>query len=172
MLLPLPATAASESTSPVLVDSAEHWATSSTPRAARSTAYPSRGAWPVPTFSLEEVTKMPKWVHTLNVVNGLVQSGTDGNPNLSTDMTGTLPVAQGGTGTATPNLVAGAGISVTGTWPNQTITSTGGGVPGGGTVTSVGLSLPATLFTVSGSPVTAAGTLTGTLAVQNANTSL
>lgn len=39
----------------------------------------------------------------------------------------TLPVASGGTGTATPSLVAGTGISITGTWPNQTVTSTGGG---------------------------------------------
>lgn len=38
----------------------------------------------------------------------------------------------------------------------------------GGTVTSVGLSLPA-IFSVSGSPVTTAGTLTGSLATQSAN---
>lgn len=37
-----------------------------------------------------------------------------------------------------------------------------------GTVTSVGLSLPA-IFTVSGSPVVSSGTLTGTLATQTAN---
>ena len=37
-----------------------------------------------------------------------------------------------------------------------------------GTVTSVGLSLP-NIFTVSNSPVTSSGTLTGTLATQNAN---
>lgn len=40
---------------------------------------------------------------------------------------------------------------------------------GVGTVTSVGLSLPG-IFTVSGSPVTTTGTLTGTLATQTANT--
>jgi hypothetical protein len=39
----------------------------------------------------------------------------------------------------------------------------------GGTVTSVGLSLPA-IFNVSGSPVTTAGTLTGSLSNQTANT--
>lgn len=39
---------------------------------------------------------------------------------------------------------------------------------GGGTVTSVGLSLPA-IFSVSGSPVTSSGTLTATLASQSAN---
>jgi hypothetical protein len=40
---------------------------------------------------------------------------------------------------------------------------------GGGTVTSVALSLPS-FITVSGSPVTSSGTLTGTLASQTANT--
>ncbi len=42
-----------------------------------------------------------------------------------------VSVAKGGTGTATPGLISGANISITGTWPNQTITSSGGG---GGTV--------------------------------------
>jgi hypothetical protein len=46
---------------------------------------------------------------------------------------------------------------------------TWGAVSGSGTVTSVALSLPA-IFTVSGSPVTTTGTLTGTLATQTANT--
>lgn len=48
-----------------------------------------------------------------------------------------------------------------------TVIGSGGG--GSGTVTSVGLSLPA-IFSVSGSPVTASGTLTATLATQTANT--
>jgi hypothetical protein len=43
---------------------------------------------------------------------------------------------------------------------------------GGGTVTSVGLTLDSGLYTVSGSPVTGSGTLTGTLATQSANTIL
>lgn len=44
-----------------------------------------------------------------------------------------------------------------------------GSVAGAGTVTSVGLALPSGLFAVSGSPVTGAGTLTGTLQTQVAN---
>lgn len=39
-------------------------------------------------------------------------------------ITGILPVANGGTGTATPALVAGTAISITGTWPGQTINNT------------------------------------------------
>jgi hypothetical protein len=36
-------------------------------------------------------------------------------------VTGILPIANGGTGTATPALVAGANIVITGSWPGQTI---------------------------------------------------
>lgn len=46
--------------------------------------------------------------------------------------------------------------------------NSGGGGGGSGTVTSVGLSLPS-FITVSGSPVTTSGTLTGTLASQSQN---
>ena len=57
------------------------------------------------------------------------------------------------------------GISVTNGAGTITVAATGGG----GTVTSVALSLPS-IITVSGSPVTTSGTLTGTLATQSANT--
>lgn len=55
-------------------------------------------------------------------------------------------------------LVFKGGLYISGTF-------SGGG---SGTVTSVGLSLPS-IFSVSGSPVTTSGTLTGTLATQTAN---
>ncbi len=45
-----------------------------------------------------------------------------------------------------------------------------GSTSGAGTVTSVGLALPASVFNVTGSPVTGVGTLTGAFANQNANT--
>lgn len=54
------------------------------------------------------------------------------NVNLASEVTGTLPIANGGTGTTTPALVAGTNITISGTWPNQTINSTGG-APGGST---------------------------------------
>lgn len=41
--------------------------------------------------------------------------------NANHSFTGLLDVANGGTGTATPALVAGANVTITGTWPNQTI---------------------------------------------------
>ena len=40
---------------------------------------------------------------------------------LTTDVSGILPVVNGGTATSTPSLVAGSNITVTGTWPNQTV---------------------------------------------------
>lgn len=64
-------------------------------------------------------------------------------------------------------LVAGSNVTVTpDTNGNLVIAATGGGSSG---VTSVALALPS-IFSVSGSPVTTTGTLTGTLVDQNANT--
>lgn len=51
------------------------------------------------------------------------------------------------------------------------VSQTAGGIGASpGTVTSVALALPASLFSVSGSPVTNSGTLTGALVTQSANT--
>jgi len=47
-------------------------------------------------------------------------------------LSGTLAVANGGTGTASPSLIAGTNVTITGSWPNQTINSSTSG-----TVTSV-----------------------------------
>lgn len=47
--------------------------------------------------------------------------------SLMSGVSGILSKTNGGTGTATPGLSAGAGISLSGTWPNQTITSTATG---------------------------------------------
>jgi hypothetical protein len=43
------------------------------------------------------------------------------------NVTGIVAVANGGTGTATPALVAGTNVTITGSWPNQTINASGGG---------------------------------------------
>jgi hypothetical protein len=45
----------------------------------------------------------------------------------ASNVTGIVAVANGGTGTATPSLVAGTNVTITGSFPNQTINSTGGG---------------------------------------------
>lgn len=87
-------------------------------------------------------------------------TNTTGLP-LTTGVTGLLPVANGGTGTATPSLVQGTNVTITGTWPNQTINATAGG---SGTVTSVGGTGTVNGLTLTGT-VTTSGNLTlgGTL---------
>jgi len=72
------------------------------------------------------------WVRLLDTGGplGTPSSGTATNLTglpLTTGVTGLLPVANGGTATATPSIVAGTNVTVTGTWPNQTIASTSSG---------------------------------------------
>jgi len=90
---------------------------------------------------------------TLGVANG----GT----NLSTTPTNGQLLIGNGTGYTLAGITAGTGISVTNGAGSITIANTG--------VTSVALALPS-IFTVSGSPVTTTGTLTGTLNTQANNT--
>jgi hypothetical protein len=105
------------------------------------------------------------------------------------DITGTLPIANGGTGqtsftngqllignstgnTLTPaTLTAGSGVTITNGSGAITVAFTG---PGAGSVTSVDVSGGTTGLTTSGGPITASGTITlaGTLAVANGGTSL
>jgi hypothetical protein len=73
---------------------------------------------------------------------GLTTSGGPITTSGTITLGGTLAVANGGTGTATPALVAGTNVTITGTWPNQTINATGGGggmtYPGAGIANSTG----------------------------------
>ena len=73
---------------------------------------------------------------TLPIANGGTGTTSTTFVNLTTNVTGVLPVANGGTngllpvanggtGTATPSLVQGSNVTITGTWPNQTIAATG-----------------------------------------------
>jgi hypothetical protein len=67
-----------------------------------------------------------------------------------------LPVTSGGTGTSTPSLVQGSNITISGTWPNQTIAASS---PGTGTVTSVSGTGSANGLSLSGT-VTSTGNIT------------
>lgn len=77
---------------------------------------------------------------TVTSTGNLTLGGALTGVSLTSQVTGTLPVANGGTGTTTPALVAGTNVTITGTWPNQTINATSSG----GTVTSVTASAPLT----------------------------
>ena len=71
------------------------------------------------------VTSVAATVPTFLSVAGspITTSGT-----LAITLSGTaLPIANGGTGTATPSIVAGTNVTVSGTWPNQTINSIASG---------------------------------------------
>jgi hypothetical protein len=105
-------------------------------------------------------------VTSVDVVGGTTGLTTSGGPVTTAGvitLDGILNVANGGTGTATPALVAGTNVTITGTWPNQTINSSGGG-GGSGTVTSVGGTGSVNGLTLTGT-VTTSGNLTlgGTL---------
>ena len=64
------------------------------------------------------------------IVSADIPTLNQNTTGTASNVTGIVAVANGGTGTATPSLVAGTNITVTGTFPNQTINSSGGG--GGG----------------------------------------
>jgi hypothetical protein len=66
-----------------------------------------------------------------NLTAGDVPTLNQNTTGTADNVTGIVAVANGGTGTATPSLVAGTNVTITGTFPNQTINSSGGG--GGGT---------------------------------------
>lgn len=100
------------------------------------------------TWSLIDLSTMIS-AALLPVANLPILVGTDG---VSPGTAGAVP--------APVALDAGKYLRADGTWQP---------VAGAGTVTSVGLSLPSDLLTVSGSPVTAAGTLTGSKPTTTAN---
>jgi hypothetical protein len=99
---------------------------------------------------------------TITTLSSLSLPGSQVSGNISgnaANVTGIVAVANGGTGTATPALVAGTNVTITGSWPNQTINATNSGsvtsVSGTGTVN--GLTLTGTV-TTTGS-LTLGGTL-------------
>jgi hypothetical protein len=66
-----------------------------------------------------------------NITSADVPTLNQNTTGTSANVTGIVAVANGGTGTATPSLVAGTNVTITGTFPNQTINSSGGGGGGG-----------------------------------------
>lgn len=144
--------------------------------------------------STSALSKLPS-VATGNVLRsgGVGVAPAWGKVTLTTDVTGTLPIANGGTGQITASaafdalsptttsqdlIVRGASSNGRlGVGSNGNVLTVTGGAVGwaapatNGTVTSVSLALPS-IFSVSGSPVTSSGTLTGTLNTQSAGTAL
>jgi len=103
--------------------------------------------------------------NTWTALNNFAQSPTVPTPGVSDSSSkvpntawvmarlgnGVLPTTAGGTGVTAPALTAGANVTITGSWPNQTINAAGGsGLPGYGVSisgTTVSAPLIATSFT-------------------------
>lgn len=92
-----------------------------------------------------------------------------GTPTDVLDSSGNLlivvPVSAGGTGTTTPALVQGTNVTITGTWPNQTINASGGSagvtsVTGTAPVVSSGGTTPA--ISMAAATTSVSGYLTST----------
>jgi hypothetical protein len=145
--------------------------------------------------SASDPTLLTSWTQLLDGTTGTVTSVSASQPAQGLTIAGG-PITSAGTLTftlandlAAVEALSSTGIAVrtaTDTWTTRSIVAGTGisvaspdGVAGNitinalnsGTVTSVGLALP-NIFTVSNSPVTASGTLTGTLVVQPINTVL
>ena len=85
--------------------------------------------------------------------------------NLTDQVTGILPIANGGNGTATPALIAGTNITITGSWPALTITASATAATAFSALTSATNTIMAALC---GSGCSLGVTGTGTIAATSA----
>src|SRR5262245_56860347 len=76
---------------------------------------------------------MAKFIQQIIATKGILTGATTANPDRNADCIGILTVVNGGNGTASPALVAGSNVTISGSWPNQTISATpgSGGPPTG-----------------------------------------
>jgi hypothetical protein len=108
------------------------------------------------------------WSATATPVLGL-NGGTGGSLTMNGATSGSAIIGvKAAAGSTTFNLPVGNGTNGFVLATDGSGNTSWANPASGGTVTSVGLSLPG-IFTVTGSPVTITGTLTGTLATQSAN---
>lgn len=104
------------------------------------------------------------WVAVATPGAAIAIDGLNGDATASGP--GVVPITLA-TVNSSPGTYTYATVTVNG--KGLVTSATNGAAPSGGTVTSVGLSLPS-IFTITGSPVTTSGTLTGTFNTQTANT--
>jgi hypothetical protein len=69
------------------------------------------------------ITSLTGLTTPLSISQGGTGAATQAGALANVLGSSTVPIANGGTGTASPGLVAGSNISVTGSWPNQTIST-------------------------------------------------
>lgn len=56
-------------------------------------------------------------------LTGSIPTWNQNTTGTAANVTGVVAIANGGTGTTTPGLVAGSNVTITGSWPNQTVAS-------------------------------------------------
>jgi len=109
-------------------------------------------------------------VNSVTASSPLASSG-GANPNIT--LAAAVPLTKGGSGQITANASLNAFLPSQTTHAGEFLTTDGTNTSwvanGGGSVTSVALALPS-IFSISGSPVTTTGTLTGAFTTQTANT--
>lgn len=116
-------------------------------------AGPTSGADANPTYRSLVVGDIPTLPFTQ--ISGTVPIGQGGTNLTATPTNGQLPIGNG-TGYTLATITPGTGVQVSNGSGTITVSATGAL---GGTVTSVAQSVPATLLSISGSPITTAGTL-------------
>ena len=101
---------------------------------------------------------------------GLTTSGGPITAAGTITLAGTLAVANGGTGTSTPSLVQGTNVTITGSWPNQTINASSSSqvYPGAGIPNSTGTAW-GTSYTTSGTGTVVALATAAALTSPSAN---
>ena len=110
---------------------------------------------PVPPQTIAAVTS--KWLNSFDSSTGIFTS----TQPAFTDVSGIATVAQGGTGTSTPATVAGTGISVSGSFPDQTVAITNTAVtPGSYSLSSVTVNAQGQITAASSGPVGLSVTIT------------
>ena len=77
--------------------------------------------------------------------------------NLTSQVSGILPIANGGNGTATPGILNGSNIIITGAWPNQVINATTSGGGGNGSLVNLSSQYSVPFYSASGSSNTLSG---------------
>jgi hypothetical protein len=102
-------------------------------------------------------------VQTANTVYSGPSTGSPATPTFRALTTADISGYAGGV----TQIIAGTNVSISPSGGTGAVTVN---ASSSGTVASVGLALPASVFSVSGSPVTTTGTLTGTLVTQSINT--
>ena len=127
-------------------------------------AGPTSGADANPTYRSLVVGDIPTLPFTQ--ISGTVPIGQGGTNLTATPTNGQLPIGNG-TGYTLATITPGTGVQVSNGSGTITVSATGAL---GGTVTSVAQSVPATLLSISGSPITTAGTLALSLVNQTSGT--